>query len=353
MVDPCANNIDLHRRVDMDKKIRWGIISTADINNIMIPAIRKNDRCEVLAISSRNIENAKSYASNKSILKYYGSYESLLEDKEIDAVYVSLPNGMHHEWCVKAARAGKHILCEKPLAISVEDCHEMINEANKHDVFLQEGFMYRYHPQTMKLKKLIDQGSIGQLDYLYGVFSFPFKQAYGNQLSINYRLNSDLGGGCLWDIGSYVINYLRYLTNSEPIEVNGYSKNLPGYQVDGLFCGLIRFPNQVLAQFECSYNQSQRSTMDVFGDKGNIKIPYSYCLVWDSHEQPIVVNDFKNEEIIQVEQANAYESEVDHFCECVLDKKPRLIALDDAVNNIKTLVALHESAKTGHPVILN
>jgi len=185
--------------------IRRGILSTADINNIMIPAIRNVERCEVTAIGSRSSEGAKSFASKHNITKFYDSFESLLNDRKIDAVYICLPNGLHHEWCIKAARAGKHILCEKPLATTVENCNEIIDEANMNDVVLQEGLMYRFHPQTLKIKELIDNGLIGRIEYLYGGFSYNLNEAYGSQTN-NYRLNAGLGGGCLWDIGYYAIN---------------------------------------------------------------------------------------------------------------------------------------------------
>jgi len=331
----------------MANKIRWGILSTADINSIMVPAIHKDERCEIVAIASRDLRKARECSEKLGIHQAYEGYDTLLADREIDAVYISLPNSMHHEWCIKAAKAGKHILCEKPLATSVDESQEMIYEAQKKSVFLQEGFMYRYHPQTLKMKELVQAKTVGKVNYLYGTFSYSYFQAYRENAMTNYRTKPEMGGGCLWDIGSYVINYLRYLAGTEPIEVFGHSEILPGYEVEGIFCGQLRFPDQVLAQFECSYMQAQRCITEVYGNSGSLRIPYSYCLVWDSNEEPIVLMESGKETVVEVENANAYEHEIAHFCDCVLLGRERLIPLTDAVNNIKTLVALRESAKTG------
>lgn len=334
----------------MNTKLRWGIISTADINNIVIPAIRKNTRCEILAIGSRDLKKAEDYALKWNIPRFFGSYEEMLKDDDINAVYISLPNGLHHEWCIKSARAGKHILCEKPLATSLTDCEEIITEVQKNNVFLQEGFMYRYHPQTSKIHEIIQSNIIGDVKYLYGVFSFSLKDAYGDGTTKkNYRVDPKLGGGCLWDIGSYVVNFSRFITGYEPIEVFGTSFNYRTSEVDGFFCGQLKFPYQIVAQFECSYSQPQRTTMEIIGSKGTLRIPYPYCLVWDGNESPTLIIDGVKTEI-EIEKYNSYEKEIDHFCDCVIDNKPRIIPLEDSLNNIKVLVSLHESAKNGNPV---
>lgn len=333
----------------MTDKLRWGILSTADINTLVIPAIRKNTRCEVHGIASRDLNRARDYAIGQGIPVFYGSYDQLLNDEEIDAIYISLPNALHHEWCIKAARAGKHVLCEKPLAMTVTDCVEMIDAAKENDIFLQEGFMYRYHPRTHKIKQVVDTVFDQNIKYIYGVFSYTYQEAYGKNPLTNYRMIPELGGGCLLDIGTYVVNFMRYLTGSEPIEVFGSRSNYPGYQVDGLFCGVMRFPGDIIAQFQCSYLLPQRSSMEIFGEGYSLTIPHSYCLVWDKKES-VVLSNSEGEKIIEDVDANAYEKEIDHFCMCVLDKQERVVGLEDAVNNVRALLALKESARKGSVV---
>lgn len=335
----------------MTKKISWGIISTADINTILIPAIRKDQRCNILAIASRDKDKAELYAKQWDIPNYYGSYHELLEDNSINAIYISLPNGLHHEWCIKSARAGKHILCEKPLATTVKDCKEIIEVAKESHIFLQEGFMYRYHPQTMEVPKILQSNILGDIKYIYLVFSFSLEQAYGDDVNNlkNYRLNPNLGGGCLWDIGSYVVNFSRLLSGCEPDEVFGYSKEYKNFGVDGLYCGMLKFPNGIIAQFECSYFQPQRTYTEIVGSRGTLRIPYPYCLIWDGSE-PIVINVDGDKKEIILDKVNAYEREVAHFCDCIIEGEPRLVALNDSINNIIVLNSLHESAQKGKSI---
>ncbi len=330
----------------MTDRLRWGILSTADINNLVIPAIRKNPRCEVRAVASRDADKARKYASSNGIPISYGSYDQLLDDDQIDAIYISLPNTLHHDWCVKAAKAGKHILCEKPLAMTIKDCVEMIDTAKENNIFLQEGFMYRYHPRTQKIKQVVESIFDKNIKYINGAFSYSYQEAYGKNPVTNYRMSPEMGGGCLWDIGSYVVNFIRYLTGSEPIEVLGSRSNYPGYQVDGLFCGVMRFPGDIMAQFMCSYLLPQETKTEIFGEMCSLTIPQSYCLVWDKKE-PVYVTNSEGIKTIEDMDANAYEMEIDHFCDCVLDRKDRVVALDDAVDNIRVIQALLMSAKQG------
>lgn len=333
----------------MSKILKWGILSTADITNTMIPVIQKNERCEVRAVASRSLERATEHASKHNIPKSYGNYKGMLEDKEIDAVYISLPNSMHREWCIAAARAGKHILCEKPLATVTDEAKEIVDEASKNKVFLQEGFMYRYHPQTLKAKEIVESGVLGELKYLHGVFSFFFAEAYGEKGATNYRMNSAMGGGVLWDMGSYLINYFRYLIDQEPVNVYGYAEKYQGSKVDGLFSGILEFPNKVIAQFECSYFQPQFGSMEIFGKNGHLRIENPFCLPF-VEDMPMMLNVSEVEDAITVEKANSYEMEVDHFCKCVLDGATREVPIDDAILNTKTVETLYESAHKRNPI---
>jgi xylose dehydrogenase (NAD/NADP) len=337
----------------MKDRLAWGLMSTADINELMIPAIRAEPRCEVLAVASRDAARAKQYAAQWKIPRAYGSYEALLADPSIDVIYVSLPNSLHHVWTAAAARAGKHVLCEKPLALTVKQCDEIIEAARRWQVFVMEGFMYRYHPRTLKILDRIREGVLGQVQYVHCVFSFPLELAYRDSAAkgTNIRLNPSLGGGCLWDIGSYAVSYARMVAQCEPSEVQGIAFKYEHLAVDRSFFGSMLFPNDVVAQIECSFTQPQRTHVEVVGAKGTLEIPYAYCLVWDGPESPKLITD-GHEESVASEPSNAYVCEVAHLCDCISGSAQRLVPLEDSRRNVAVLCALNRSAREGKRIRL-
>ena len=185
------------------KQVRWGILSTARINERLIRVIRASERSELVAVASRDSDRAKSYAAKWSIPRAHGNYEALLNDPDVDSIYISLPNGLHLEWSVKAAAAGKHTLCEKPLALSVDEVRQMAAASEKHGVIIQEATMMRFHPQTHRLRDLVAEKAIGDVRLVRAVFAIDLKR------EVDIRLDSALGGGCLWDVGSYPISLTR------------------------------------------------------------------------------------------------------------------------------------------------
>src|SRR5262245_30772678 len=199
------------------RSIRWGLLSTARINERLIPVLRASVRCELLAVASQGgQEKAARYASEWNIPRAYGSYEALLTDPEVDAVYVSLPNALHAPWVVKTAEAGKHILCEKPLALTATDVDRMAEAARRHGVILQEAVMMRYHPQTLDLQQRIAAGAIGEVRLIRGVFTFTLLRQG------DIRLDPALGGGSIWDLGSYPVSFMRTMLRANPVEVHGW-----------------------------------------------------------------------------------------------------------------------------------
>lgn len=337
----------------MKDKLAWGVVSTASINELVIPAIREEPRCEVLAIASRDAARAQQYAARWEIPRAYGSYEALLADPAIDVIYVSLPNSFHHVWTTAAARAGKHVLCEKPLALTVKQCDDIIEAARSREVFVMEGFMYRYHPRTLRILDRIGEGVLGQVQYVHCVFSFPLELAYHDLVikGTNIRLSPSLGGGCLWDVGSYAVNYARMVAGCEPFEVQGIAVKYESSGVDSSFFASMLFPNGLVAQIECSFTQPQRTHVEIVGVKGTLDVPYAYCLVWDGPTSPTLTIGGRKESVAS-EPSNAYVCEVSHLCDCVFGSAERLVPLEDSRRNVAVLCALERSAKEGKRIRL-
>ena len=251
------------------KKLCWGLLSTARINRRLIPPLRKSPRNTLVAVASRDIERAQQYAREWNIPIAFGSYEELLEDPKIDIVYISLPNSLHAAWTVKALQAGKHVLCEKPLATTLQDVDAIIQASRQTGKVALEAFMYRHHAQTLKVKELVENGAIGELRLVKGAFSFYLDQPE------NVRLIASLDGGCLWDVGCYPVSYARYLAGAEPVEAFGWQ--ITGSSgVDIHFTGQLHFPNNVFAQFDSSFCTTFRTSIEVVGSTGSIIIPKPY-----------------------------------------------------------------------------
>ncbi|MBL8061683.1 MAG: Gfo/Idh/MocA family oxidoreductase, partial [Anaerolineales bacterium] len=200
----------------MNKILNWGLLSTAKINQALIKPLRASKRTRLLAVASRSLSSAETYAREWNIPRAHESYEALLADPEVDVIYNSLPNHLHAEWTIKALRAGKHVLCEKPLALTLKEVDAMIAAAQETGQILAEAFMYRHHPQTLKVKELVDGGAIGTLQLIKGAFSFVLNREG------NYRFYKEMGGGSIWDVGCYPISYARMIVGAEPVEVSGW-----------------------------------------------------------------------------------------------------------------------------------
>ena len=263
-------------------KLRWGLLSTARINQALLPPLRASARNELTAVASRDLERAQAYAKEQDIPRVFGSYEAMLADPDVDVIYNPLPNSLHMEWTIKAAQAGKHVLCEKPLALTVEEVDAIAAAAQQAGVVVMEAFMYRHHPQTLKVKELVDGGAIGKLQLVHGSFTFDISDEN------DVRLNSSLGGGSIWDIGCYPISYARLIAGAEPVEVFGWQKTGAGSGVDESFFGQLHFSNDVYAQFDCGFRTPQRTHLELVGDKGSItiKVPFTPKL----NEEIIVTN---------------------------------------------------------------
>src|SRR5215510_7937722 len=249
-----------------NKVLNWGLLSTANINRALITPLRASKRNRLLAVGSRTQETADAYAKEKKIDRAHGSYDALLADPEIDVIYNPLPNHLHAEWTIKAVEAGKHVLCEKPLALSVEEVDAMQAAARKHGRVVAEAFMYRHHPQTLKVQEIVKSGSLGTVKLIRGSFSFVLTREG------DVRLNPEWGGGSIWDVGCYPISYTRSALGEEPLEVFGWQ--VTGQTgIDETFVGQMRFKGDVHAQFDSSFVIPFHAFMEIVGSDGTLNIP--------------------------------------------------------------------------------
>lgn len=323
----------------MSRKLQWGILGCANIAiGAVIPGLKQSELNEVTAIASRDIDKATTTAEELQIPKAYGSYEELLEDPSIDAVYIPLPNHLHKEWTIRAAEAGKHILCEKPLALTEAEAVDMAEAAAKAGVHLSEAFMYRYHPRYDIIKDLLDSGAIGEIRAIHS--SFTFNNSGNSQ---NVRFRKDWGGGSIYDIGCYPINAARILLGSEPEAVTVQAFFSPEHDnVDMMASGLIEFEGNVGLTFDCGMWAAGRNPLEIIGTTGIIEVPHAYSFPANGASIFLTQNGERKE--MPVPSVNAYSEQGDHFANVVLNNASVRYGVDDAINNMKVIDACLRSA---------
>ncbi len=273
----------------------------------------------------------------------YGSYEELLADPNIDVIYNSLPNSLHADWSIKAMQMGKHVLCEKPLATSTVDVDRIIEVAQKTGKLIAEAFMYRHHPQTLRVKQMVEEGDLGRLQLVRGIF------CYTNTRPDNPRLDPVLGGGSLWDVGCYPIGYARYLTGEEPEMVYGQQLNGPtGIEV--LFAGQLSFPGGAIAQIESGFISPANSTLEITGQKARIFIPIPYK---PGKKTTIQIMKEDRTSSVRMNGADLYRCEVEDMEDAILLGNPTRISLEDSRANVAVIEALYESARKQQAVSMN
>jgi D-xylose 1-dehydrogenase (NADP+, D-xylono-1,5-lactone-forming) len=324
----------------MTAPVKWGILSTADINRKVIPGLRTSEKAELVAVASREQGRAEEYAREWEIERAYGSYEALLEDGEVEAVYISLPNTLHCEWSIRAVEAGKHVLCEKPMSMHVADVEAAFDAAEKSGRILTEAFMYRHNPQTTRLRQLVDDGAIGDLRLVRSCFSYSL---YDTE---NIRLRTDVEGGSLMDVGCYCISGSRLL-GGEPEQVFGQQFVGPS-GTDWVFTGTLRFPGDVLAQFDCGTALSERDELEAIGSDGSLFVDDP----WHCVEPVIELRRNGTVERIELEPDDSYRLEVENLSDAIRGAADPLLGRDDAVGQVRAIDALFRSATTGNPVTL-
>jgi len=323
------------------KKIRWGVLSTAKIGTKkVIPAMQLGEYCTVTAIASRQLEKAQAAARRLGIEKTYGSYEELLADPDVDAVYIPLPNHLHVPWAIKALNAGKHVLCEKPIGLNAAEAQELLEASRKFPrLKVMEAFMYRHHPQWQWAKKRVSEGKIGELRTIQSFFS------YYNTNPDNIRNKADIGGGGLMDIGCYCISLSRFIFGAEPRRVCGIMEEDPEMKVDRLTSGILEFASGT-STFTCATQLVRYERVNIFGTKGRIEIeipfntpPDQPCKIWHG-------DDARIEEVI-LGICNQYTIQGDLFSRAVLEDREVPTPLEDAVANMQVIDALVRSARSG------
>jgi D-xylose 1-dehydrogenase (NADP+, D-xylono-1,5-lactone-forming) len=328
--------------------VKWGIMSTANIaKKALIPALQNCGNAEITAIASIS-GKAEEAAKEFSIPKAYQSYEELLDDPEIQAVYIPLPNTMHKEWVRKAAEKGKHVLCEKPAALNAEDVEEMAEACRSNNVLFMEAFMYQFHPQHQRVRELIAEGAIGEVRHMRSAFTFKLDFERNKQ---NIRLNKGLGGGSIWDVGCYCIHSTRYILGQEPIEAYVKASVQEEFDVDTKASGLLTFEKGVTASFECGFDQPMRDCYEVSGTKGTIKVPFAYRSDrFPGGEVRISILDEKGTEKTEVLKGNQYEIQTNHFSQCILNNEQPVYSPEDTIRNIKVIQACYGSLEKNAPV---
>jgi predicted dehydrogenase len=324
----------------MDKKLNWGLLSTAKINRALIKPLRASKRTHLLAVASRSLSTAESYAREWRIPRAHGSYEALLADPEIDVIYNSLPNHLHAEWTIKALSAGKHVLCEKPIAMSLAEVDAMTQAAHETGNVLQEAFMYRHHAQTLKVKEIVDSGLLGKLQLIRGTFTFTLTR------DGDIRSKKETGGGSIWDVGCYPISYARMIVGAEPVEVFGWQVTSAG-GVDDSFFGQMRFENGVHAQFDSGLRSPLRSMIEIVGTDASLTIPEPFK---PGRAAEIYLSRGDRQEKIKIKSNELYLGEVEDMCDAIMQGKAPRISLANSRGNIATILALLESAQSGKPV---
>ena len=320
---------------------KWGIISTAHINRLVLAGARESDRVEMVGVASRDQARAEAYARQHGIERAYGSYEALLEDPDIDAVYISLPNSLHVEWSVRSLEAGKHVLCEKPLDRRPEEVGRAFDAAERSGRILMEAFMYRHNPQTARLTKLVADGAIGTLRSIRAAFSFSLDEVE------NVRLAADLDGGALMDVGCYCVSGSR-LVAGEPERV--YGEQVVGESgVDVLFAGTMRFPGDVVAQFDCGFVLPDRDELEVVGSEGSLFLDDP----WHARTPVIEVRREDGVEEVALEPQDSYRLELENLGDAIAGSAEPLLGRADAVGQARAIAALYRSAETGAPVSLD
>jgi xylose dehydrogenase (NAD/NADP) len=315
--------------------LRWGFMSTARINRLVLEGARETDRADVIAVASRDTGRAQAYARDHAIERAYGSYEALLEDSDVEAVYIPLPNSMHFEWTLRALEAGKHVLCEKPFSRHSEEVERAFDVADSAGLVLSEGFMWRHNPQTATISELLAEGAIGRLRVVRVAMSFQLAAVHG---ATDVRLQPELDGGALMDVGCYCVSAIRLLAG-EPERAKG-EQVVGESRVDVVFAGMLACADGVVGHFDCGFVLPRRDELEAIGEAGTLFVPDPFHVA----SPGIELRRQDGVEQIALERANSYQLELENIADAVRGDAPLLLGRDDAVGQARTIEALYRSA---------
>ena len=326
-------------------QLNWGFLGAAKIGRALAPAIVASKYATAYAVASRSREKAEAYASENGFLRSYGSYQTLLRDPDVDVIYNPLPNHLHCEWSIRALEAGKHVLCEKPMALNVAECRRMIAAARRNRRLLMEAFMYRLHPQTLRIQELIRKGSVGEVRVIRAGFGFRLSEE-----AKNVRLLKR-GGGCLMDVGCYCVNAIRTFFGAEPKQVAGHAERGKVSGVDMTFAGVLLFPEGRLGVFSSSFRTALDWGVEIVGTQGRILVPSPWKP--DGHLASFVVETNGKAETVHIKNGGGiYHCEVDHFSRCIIEGKPLALPPEEGLKNMRVIEGLYRSARRSQVVRL-
>jgi predicted dehydrogenase len=320
--------------------VKWGIISTANINRLFLDGARQADGVEIVAVASRDGAAAEAYARQNDIERAHGSYDALLTDPDVDAVYIPLPNSLHVEWSIRALQQGKHVLCEKPLGRRVADVESAFDVAEREQRLLMEAFMYRHNPQTRRLTELLAEGAVGRIRVIRAAFGFVARDPD------NVRLQATLDGGALMDVGCYCVSATRLLAG-EPERVAA-EQAIGGDGVDVAFAATMRHPNDVISHFDCGLALDSRDLLEVVGDEGSLQLADP----WHCRNPGIELTRDGATERIEIAKTNSYGLEAANFSAAIRGEAEPLLDRADSTSQARTIEALYEAAGTGQAVTL-
>jgi predicted dehydrogenase len=321
--------------------VKWGIISTANINRLFLEGARTANGVEMAAVASRDKAKADQYARENDIATAHGSYEELLQDPQVEALYISLPNSLHVEWSIRALQAGKHVLCEKPLSRRAQEVERAFDVAEQNGRLLMEAFMWRHHPQTAKLTELLSQGAVGRIRMIRAAFGFVTNDP------ANVRLQAGLDGGALMDVGCYCVSGTRLIAG-QPERVSA-EQALGGDGVDVAFAATMRHRNDIISHFDCGLALDSRDLLEVVGDEGSLRVDDP----WHCRNPGIELTREGATERIEIAKANSYGLEAENFSRAIRGEASPLLGRQDASEQARTIEALYRAAETGQVVSLS
>lgn len=335
----------------MTKKVRWGLLSTANINKALIGPLQRAERSELVAIASRDQAKATAYAKEHGIPKAHGSYEALLADPDIDVIYNSLPNLLHREWTVKAADAGKHVLCEKPLVTTLADFDQITAAADRNQVTIFEAFMYLHHPQTRKVLELVKSGKVGQVQQINSWFHFYLPP----ERATNIRLNATLHGGSLWDVGVYPNSAALAIASAggagdAPVAV--WANQIIGESgVDVAMRAQLHFANGLVAQISSGFRTPFREAIHIVGDQGSLHLLEPWKPGLQGNDSQVIFTSIHGAtETIVTPAIDPYLCEIQAMEACLLDGAAPVVPLTQSRNFLRSVLAIYKSAASGQPV---
>jgi len=325
--------------------IRWGLLGTArHTATSILPAMRAAASGTAYAVASRDADRARAFAAQHGIPHSYGSYDELLADPSVDAVYIALPNKLHAPWAIRAAEAGKPVLCEKPISLNAAEAEAIVEAFASRGLTLAEAFQWRHHPQDQRIRALVREGAIGDLRLIQAGFSFMLDREG------DVRWDPALGGGALYDVGCYPIALARFMTGAEPLSVTAHA-HWAASGVDDAVVATLEFPGDVLAVINCGFNQPLRRWYEVTGTAGTLAAPVAYSLRTD-REGRILYYDPDNT-LVKTEPMGAHDSYallVEDFNRALIDRRPPLFPGEDAIGNMRVIDAIYAAARSGQRV---